>query len=253
MKGIITGFAAGIAGAGIWAIIVVLTGFEIGWIAWGIGGVVGAAVAWGSKGSFAAGGVIAVIITIVAIVGGKLATVEIVLGKDVKDINQTTAQIIQDDDYMISWIVTDIIYNMTQEGKKIDWPEGVDPENITSKADYPTEIWATAEESWNAGTDKKKADYRKVIEKQIEANVQLYTTETRKAGFLGSFGAIDIFFFVIAIGTAYKIASKADVQLESEHRPLEETDVVCESFEKLQEERKETAESKNQLAGSPQD
>lgn len=236
MKGIITGFVAGIAGAGIWAIIAALTGSEIGWVAWGIGAVVGVAVAWGSKGSSAAGGVIAAIITIVAIVGGKFATVEIVLGKDVKDINQTTAQIIQDDDYMISWIVADIIGDMTQEGMKIDWPEGVDPENITSKADYPTSIWATAEESWNAGSDKKKADYRKVIEKQIEANVQLYTSETRKASFLGSFGVIDIIFFVIAIGTAYKIASKADVQLESEHRPLEETDVVCESFEKLQEE-----------------
>ena len=39
-------------------------------------------------------------------------------------------------------------------------------------------------------------------------------------------------------------ALKAGVGLESVHRPLKETDVVCEFFEKLEEEAIETAESK---------
>ena len=38
---------------------------------------------------------------------------------------------------------------------------------------------------------------------------------------------------------------KAGVPLDSVYRPLKETDVVCKSFEKLQEEAIETAESKD--------
>ncbi len=40
-------------------------------------------------------------------------------------------------------------------------------------------------------------------------------------------------------------ALKAGVPLESVHRPLKDTDVVCESFEKLQEETIEIAKSKD--------
>jgi hypothetical protein len=70
MKGIFAGIIAGIAGALVWAIVAYFTGFEIGWLAWGVGALVGAAVAWGSEGTQTTG-VVAVIITVIAIIAGK--------------------------------------------------------------------------------------------------------------------------------------------------------------------------------------
>ncbi len=210
MKGIIAGIVAGIVGALLWAIFAALTGFEIGWIAWGIGAAVGAAVAWGTEGS-PTSAFIAVIITIFAILGGKFAAVEMILSKEIKATNQEIVQMIyNDNEYIISWVADDIISELEQRGETIEWPEGVDPQNVTSKTDYPGFIWGVAEQSWNARTDEEKAEFRKAVEEQVNENIRLFASEARGEGFLESFGIIDIIFFFLAIGTAYKVATKSE-------------------------------------------
>ncbi len=98
MKGIIAGVIAGFAGALVWAAIVVFAGFEIGWLAWGIGAAVGGAVAWGSEGTPAMG-VAAVVISVLAIAGGKYFSVEMFLANGMDDANQQIAQQLETDEY----------------------------------------------------------------------------------------------------------------------------------------------------------
>lgn len=120
MKGLIAGIIAGIAGAALWAGIAAVTGFEIGWLAWGIGAAVGAAVAWGSEGSPVTGG-LAVVIAILAIVTGKYITVEIVLAKEMGTANEEIARQMETEEYLISWLADGMVYNLTEAGQTINW------------------------------------------------------------------------------------------------------------------------------------
>lgn len=209
MKGLIAGVAAGVGGAVVWALIAYFTGYEIGWLAWGIGAAVGAAVAWGGKNSPAAG-IMAVVISVLAILAGKYITVEIMLAKEKKAANQDMAQQILNDEYVISWLADEVIAVYREQGIAVNWPEGVNPEEVSSRADYPADVWQQAETRWNSMSAAEKEEYRQNVRQQAEANIAVYASGLRKEGFLGSFGVIDIIFFGLAIVTAYKIASRTE-------------------------------------------
>lgn len=209
MKGIVAGIIAGIAGAAVWAIVAAVTGFEIGWIAWGIGAGVGAGVAWGSEGSPAMG-VLAVVISVLAIVAGKFITVEMVLSREMGGAKAEIAQMLESEEYLISWMADIVIADIQESGGTVSWPAGVDPEEASTKAEYPKEIWARAEQSWSALTLEEKEEFKVDVQEQIEESMNMYAADVRNDGFLASFGVMDALFFLLAIGTAYKIGSKAD-------------------------------------------
>lgn len=209
MKGVIAGIIAGIVGAALWAIIAAITGFEIGWIAWGIGAAVGAGVAWGSDGSTVTG-VLAVVIAILAIIGGKYISVEMRLAKEVGTANEEIARQLEDEKYPISWLAHGVVYKLTEAGQTVEWPAGVNPEEAANPEDYPPGVWAVAEKAWAAMSDEEKAEFKTEIQTQANANVKDYASSLKKDGFIESFSAMDGIFFLLAIATAYKVGSKAD-------------------------------------------
>jgi len=211
MKGIIAGIIAGIAGAIIWAVVAALTGFEIGWLAWGIGAAVGAAVAWGSEGSPKMG-VIAVVIAVIAIIAGKFITVEMVLAKEMGTVKEEVAQQINDEEYLISWISDEIVYELKEQGETIAWPEGVDPEAVDSKDDYPPRIWNRAEQIFGTMSEDEKADYKESVRQQTELNIKMFADSVKGESFIASFGLFDALFLFLAIGTAYKVGSKSETE-----------------------------------------
>jgi phosphate/sulfate permease len=74
VKGIIGGLIAAVIGAGVWAAIAYFTGYEIGWIAWGIGALVGFVAAKAAGDDAGDGlGIVAAVIAVLAILGGKYA------------------------------------------------------------------------------------------------------------------------------------------------------------------------------------
>ncbi|MEN8127491.1 MAG: hypothetical protein ABFR90_06755 [Planctomycetota bacterium] len=209
MKGIITGVVAGIVGALAWAAIAALTGFEIGWLAWGIGAGVGAAVAWGSEGTPAMG-VAAVVISVLAIVGGKYISVEMKLAKGMGAANEQVAAQMETDEYFISWLADIIIVQIEEADVAVAWPEGVNPEDAAAKEHYPPVVWAQAEQTWEDMPPEKKDEFKEEVRQQVEKNIASFTADVRKEGFISSFSFFDVIFFFLAIGTAYKIGSKAD-------------------------------------------
>ncbi len=211
MKGLVAGVAAGIGGAVVWALIAYFTGYEIGWIAWGIGAAVGAGVAWGSTGSPAMG-ITAVVISVLAILAGKFITVEIILAKELKAANQDMNQQVLNEEYVISWLADGVVAVYQEKQIPVNWPEGVNPENAASQADYPADVWQAAASKWNSMSAEEKEEYRENVRQQAEVNIAEYASEMRKEGFIGSFGIIDIVFFLLAIATAYKIGSKTDTE-----------------------------------------
>ncbi len=72
---LIGGGGAGLVGAGIWYAIAAFTGYEVGYIAWGIGFIVGFGAAMGGKVGTPANGLLAAVLSAASILLGKfLAT-----------------------------------------------------------------------------------------------------------------------------------------------------------------------------------
>lgn len=70
--GIVLGFLAAVAAAAAWAAVAIFTHYEIGWLAWGVGALVGAACLVGAKVASTQLGVVAVAIAIFSLLIAKL-------------------------------------------------------------------------------------------------------------------------------------------------------------------------------------
>lgn len=80
MAAILAASLSGGAGAIIWCVIVILTQYEIGWIAWGVGVLVGASVRFAAREmDESTAGIIAAVGSAVSIVGGKLLLVFLIM------------------------------------------------------------------------------------------------------------------------------------------------------------------------------
>src|SRR5262245_35725197 len=81
-KWVVGGVIGGAVGAAVWAAITYFTSREIGWIAWGVGFVVGLGVrvAAGNESGFAPG-ITAAVLAVFALVVGKYAAVTLIVNK----------------------------------------------------------------------------------------------------------------------------------------------------------------------------
>lgn len=210
-KGLIFGVLAGLVGAMVWAGIACFTGYEIGWIAWGIGAFVGFAFAFGSGGRGVQAGTIAVVITVLSIVAGKYTAVDLMISQELgteEEVIQNAVAQLDDDKVMVSYVAEDVIAEKVARNEFVSYPENVDPDNEDPEAYYSPEIWSEAKASWEGMTPEDKQEYRRRAEEFIVQNVKMVFAESSKAGFLYSFTPMDILFFGLAVLTAYRIASR---------------------------------------------
>lgn len=83
-KALAAGAGAALLGAAAWAGLVLATNFEIGYLAWGIGALVGF-VMMKSGGSGTPMGVAAAVLSVLSILGGKLAATEITIRREIEE------------------------------------------------------------------------------------------------------------------------------------------------------------------------
>ena len=123
-KAIIAGVIAGGIGAFLWAGISYGTGYEIGWLAWGIGAVVGVAVLQGGGAEPSPlGGLVAVVITLVSICGGKYMAVEWTVSDFLSEDSELMASI-GTDEHLTSLLADEVIEDRMANGKPVKWPAG---------------------------------------------------------------------------------------------------------------------------------
>ena len=91
VKGSLVAAAIGLVGAVVWAGIAVSTGYEIGWIAWGVGVGVGFGMRWGSGGASNQLGVLAAVIAFVTVVGARVVTIAWIIGLEFLDMDMFIA------------------------------------------------------------------------------------------------------------------------------------------------------------------
>lgn len=213
VKDVLFGVIGGVVGAVVWAGVAYFTEYEIGWIAWGIGGLVGYCVALANKErlrSPAQAGVIAVVITALSIAGGKYLAVELLVPSD-DELVELFTQSFEDDEYVISYLADDVAAELEAAGRTVDWPEGVDPDNAATRAEYPADVWDEAVARWSGLSDAERTEFRETREAETRANVEANLPEIRavmtRGGFAGSFTPMDVIFFGLGMVTAFSVAS----------------------------------------------
>lgn len=202
--GMICGVVAGAIGAGIWAAISYNTGYEIGWIAWIIGGLVGFAVALGSQEEVGLGtGIAAGIIALGSVVGGKYATIRMALDDFV---NEEEIGTVSEEDLIVT-IADQIVAERVDAGQTIDWPGEWQFDEATEQADYPADIWSEASERWTTAGPDWQDQHRTYVEYQVAQNIASFKDEASEGILLESLGILDALFFLLAVATAYQVGS----------------------------------------------
>lgn len=212
MRAVVGGVIGGVIGAAIWAVVALVTGYELGWIAWGTGALVGFGVAAGNRDKTRAprvAGGIAVAIAAVSIIAGKYAGVRMTVPSD-EEILSMFAESFDKQEFVVSYVADDVAADMEREGRTLAWPAGVDREHAARATDYPPEVWAEATARWSAMTAGQRTEFTQARASESRAEVEASLPEIRAAmvggGFLGSFSAMDLIFFGLAMTTAYGLA-----------------------------------------------
>ena len=214
------GVVGGLVGAGIWAAIGHFTGYEVGWIAWGIGGLVGLGVkALGTvelagfdrntrtrvvrrvpaMDPAAAAGVAAVL-ALLSVAAGKYAVVELALSSAM-----SAPTGFEDAEVMIPALADEIVMERMEAGHEVRFPAGSDFESAAEQKDYPTEIWREAKARWDGMSADEREAYAGQRLAELRALFDEVGTIGRTAVFMSSFGLFDLLWFGLAASTAYKL------------------------------------------------
>lgn len=211
---IIAGVLAGAVGAAIWAAISYYANLEIGYVAWGIGILVGIAVAATGENGVPAG-IAAVLITIVALLAGKLAAVEIAV-QDMRGEMESWTDVDSEmsDEDLTAHIAGKIASEREAAGETVDWPEVDYEQDVPLAETYPQNIWQQANKQLKSMNPEQQDAVR---EEAMAARREFAETmgnalagAAREEGFMASFGVLDLIFFGLAIITAWGIATREE-------------------------------------------
>ena len=206
--GIVSGSLAGLLGAGIWGGVSYGTGHEVGWIAWGIGLIVGFGVAVAGRGRGRQAGLLAVVIAVLCILVGKYLSITM---NDESPIARQLAARLNNDEVVISSIADQIVAEQADLGETVEWPSGVDTGQATGKNDYLPGVWKQAQLRWDQMSAEQRETYRLHAAENIRRTAHESLSQVRdgatEEGFLSSLGGVDILFFGLAIVTAFSVAA----------------------------------------------
>ena len=213
MVGLVRCLVGGLIGAAIggaiWVAVGYFTQYEVGWIAWGIGAIVGLGVRVGGQETDGlAPGALAVLIAILAIVASKYLVVSMLVDQEIP---VASFSVEADAEMMISREADRIEEEYEAAGKEVKQPEGAEDDDTPLPDRYPKEIWKEATKRWNAIPPEEQ----KTLMKQAEAEfnemfgelIEKVKAETKKSAFQESFSPFDILWFVLAAMTAFRLGS----------------------------------------------
>jgi hypothetical protein len=202
-KWIIAGAIGGLVGGAIWAGISYATNYEIGWIAWGVGLLVGVCVrvSAGEHEEGFAPGLTAAVVAIVAVLGGKYAAYSMQAASVRGEILPVLA--VDADDVIMSF-ADEIVHEREERGQTVAFPAGKSVDTATSQADYPPDVWQQASQKWQAigpaEQEKKLAERREEIKQWMSVMGNALVPP-----FSETFSLFDALWFFLAAGTAYKL------------------------------------------------
>jgi hypothetical protein len=199
-----------IVGAIAWAAIAIFTGYEIGWIAWGVGGAVGYG-AYALEGRGMVSGIVCAVLAALAILGGKVMVVNHFVNEELTQFasdgsSEELYNALKADAAAFASVASETEYPtfMVERGySEAPTATEVPPEEIADFKEYsvPTlQQWGTAAPTYEEWQTNVAADAQSYAADALPMTELLF----------GSLGAMDLLFFGLGIFTAFKVGYGAE-------------------------------------------
>jgi hypothetical protein len=203
LRPILGGIIGGVVGVFIWVEVGYFTHLEVGWIAWGVGFLVGVGVRYaaymGEQEASTALGFMSAGMAICCILIAKFLVFTLLI-KDISSSFDNIAFNVNYDESAIAELANEIVTQKNKQGTEIKWPEGMTAEDASAKEDYPPQIWQEAEKKWNQLDPQEREKKKQDMKKETDLLKHLFTPS-----FKDSFRFWDLLWFALATITAYKI------------------------------------------------
>ncbi|MEM7756118.1 MAG: hypothetical protein AAF297_10845 [Planctomycetota bacterium] len=200
----------GLLGAGIWAAVAHFLHVESGWIAWGVGGLCGMGVAVATSGGGGMlGGVLAAVVAIAAIGGGKYWAVSIVVDQgeaEFVEVVQDTMAMVTDED-MKGLVTDEIASEWEASGRTVDWKDGASLDTAMYPIHYPQDLIEAGTARYDAMSTAELDQMREDWADEIIAAVHGVALDSKMQGFESMWNLFDVIFVLLAVATAFKIGS----------------------------------------------
>ncbi len=199
------GMAGGAVGIIIWVLVGYSSNYEVGWIAWGVGFLVGVGVRYAAylvdQEESEAQGFLAGAIAIGSIVAAKyILYLMVVNSSAAAELRETAQSIHFDEESMIASVADEIVQNRMRQNIPVPWPPGMTLESASRQADYPPRIWREAAARWNQMSPIEQEEKRSRLRLMAEALISISTPSFKEY-----FSPWDLLWFGLATVTAYKI------------------------------------------------
>lgn len=197
-KSLAGGLLGGGIGAVLWVIVARLTGYHVGFVAWGVGFLAGLGVMIGSRAQGGVGyGLLASAIALVCIMGGKYAEASL----EVERMAAEHAHV--DESNAVEYLRAVISDEMNEAGTLSD----ADWERMGEDDAWPSRVQEAAEARWAAMGETERAAFieRRAGENAAQANE--YRGVATFVLFLVSFGLWGFLWTGLAVASAYKLGS----------------------------------------------
>lgn len=200
--GLIGGSIAAIIGAAAWAAIAYFGGVEVAYLAWGIGLLVGLGVSAGSKSGGLGAAFLAVLLTVLSLVGGKYAAVMLA----VHEMDAALPAFTMDDDGVKMRLASMSMQENGIDPTNLKFRNGKNYETVETINDLPANIAKEARNKFDDMTEYEVEEFKEEAEAEYHELISAVEAKITQDGFMNSFSGFDIIFFLLGVFTAGKVA-----------------------------------------------
>lgn len=196
MKACGAGCVVGLIGAAVWAGVGHFLNLEASLIAIGIGWAVGFVIGLvAADEASVVTGAAAVLITVLSIVGGKWAYIEMGVSEALGEVD---VALDFDREDVLAKYATDIADEREADGQRLNWPPGMSNDEAWEEDEFPADVWGEAVARWDTlDADEQQAE----LDTYNDAGA--FVADVKWEAFKDSFGLFDLLFFGIAVVIAF--------------------------------------------------
>ncbi|MDH3496774.1 MAG: hypothetical protein OER21_08435 [Gemmatimonadota bacterium] len=192
-RALFAGLAAAIAGGALWAAIVLLTKYEVGYVAWAVGGLVGFVMARATAARGPTPALLAAVIATLGLLAGKAVIASVTTSP-----RAVAREVQRDDELMLQAAMFDLHSTET-------WPEPVQArlDELATDDTLPDALWldmqtAAATHASNAGPDGRQRIATAYAGRMLSGTTSFEL-------FRAQFGLWDVLWFGLAVVTAWRL------------------------------------------------
>lgn len=208
---VVGGLIGAAAGIAIWVLVGHFTHYEVGWIAWGIGFLVGLGVRYaahlGGEDASLAKGLFSAALALVAVLTAKFLVFSLLVAGTAKDretVQQLGKEMLAKDGPAIAVIAREVAAQEAKQGKAVAWPAGVTAATAKKESDFPEKIWSTAMLRWlDTGTPQEREQKKQ----RWMTSMTLSEIGKRPPDFGDSFSPFDLLWLGLAVVTAFRVGT----------------------------------------------